>query len=256
MLSNTKIKKKYRKYIYIEIDDCFGKIRNGQWQISKWKNRMIVIHDGKDKNGNIDKIILLESKEIHDANYSIEELAKIIKLKINEYFKYEELILIGDGARWMKSLTKQLNCKFVLDLFHWKKLVQKTIGYKKYRTQNKIQFKHLKEKYGMTIYKYIVSLIENDKLNEAINTLKDVIKTTNLLPTKKEEIKYLINYLFRNKMGLNHFHSKYYIGSRTESFVNNWIKRKTKIKYCVFGFEIFKNLLLSLESELTKYFFI
>lgn len=152
-----------------------------------------------------------------------------------------------------EKFSQTINCKFILDHFHWKKLVQQVIGYKKYRTQNKIQFEHLKEKYGMTIYKYIVSLIENDELYKTINTLKEVNKITNLLPTKREEINYLINYLSRNKMGLDHFHSKYYIRSRTES---NWIKRKTKIKYCVFGFEIFKNLLLSLESKLTKYFFI
>lgn len=107
----------------------------------------------------------------------------------------------------------------------------------------------------MTIYKYITYLIEKNKLDEAIWTLKEVNKNTNLLPTKKDEIKHLINYLNRNKSGLNHFHLKYYIGSRTESFISNWIKRKTKIKYCVFGFEIFKKLIFSCENELTKYFF-
>ena len=156
----------------------------------------------------------------------------------------------------MKNLAKHLNCRFVLDHFHWKKLVQKTIGYKKYRTQNKIQFKHLKDKYGTTIYKYIVYLIENNMLSEAINTLQEVTETTNLLPTKKEEINYLINYLSKNKMGLDQFNLNYYIGSRTESFINNWIKRKTKIKYCVFGFNIFQKLIFSCSNKFTKYFFI
>lgn len=216
---------------------------------------MIVIHSGKNKDGSIDKKVLIESKQIANKNMSIEDLAKIIKSKINQWYEYKELIIIGDGARWMKHLAKLLNGHFILDHFHWKKLVQQVIGYKKYKTQNKIQFQHLKEKYGMTFYKYITSLIENNLIDETINILKQTVNNTNLLPSKKMEIQKLANYLSRNKLSF-HFGKNYYIGSRTEAFVNNLIKQKWKIKYSIFAFDTFKLLLKSKENEKLQYFFI
>ena len=245
-------------YVYIEVDDCFGKIRNNKWAISKWKNRMIVIHNGKDKNGNYNKTILLESKAISSKNISIEELANIILSKIIELYQYKKLIVIGDGAKWMKHLSKLLNAEFVLDNFHWKKKAQDTLGYQKYKTNNKIIFSKYEGIYNKSIYKIVVELIENCSFDSAIQFLNNFIDnfSNEFSKSKMNEIRKLVRYLKSNKSGLIHFNEDWYIGSRTEAFIATWIKRRTKAKNSLFGFDTFKFLLRLNESENLRYVFI
>ena len=219
---------------------------------------MIVIHDGKDQNGNINKTMLIESKSIATQNISIEELSKIIKAKINLLYKYKNLILIGDGARWMKHLASLLDAHFVLDTFHWKKRVRDTIGYQKYKTKNKILFEKYEKLYYKTINKMVDDFIETNQIENAIKFLKQFIEIHNqkISKNKINEIRKLIRYLKTNKTGLSHFDKPWYIGSRTEAFIANWIKRPWKLKNSTFNFETFQFLLKRNESKTLKYIFI
>ena len=253
-ISNNQIEK--IKFLYLEVDDTYSKIRKNKTNIIKVRNRMIVAHtyDHKQK---FKKFILLETKDLNDPNLKIEQLAHLIKNKIQSLFEYEKLIVIGDGAFWIRKLAKILNSEFSLDHFHWQSMLFKILGYSKSNTRNKKLFAFLKIKYGgQTLYKYLSNLILTNQLDLVFEELKWLIKQEFINHNKKIEILNLIKYLKNNQNGLNNFEQLWYIGSRTEHFVQNCIKHIIKRKYCTFGWPVYLMLLINNQTNLKAYYFL
>ena len=244
------------KFLYLEIDDTYSKIRKNKTSIVKVRNRMIVAH-AYDHKQKFKKFILLETKDLNDPNLKIEQLAHLIQNKIKSLFEYEKLIVIGDGACWIRKLAKLLNGKFSLDHFHWQSMLFKTLGYSKSNTRNKKLFSFLKFKYrGQTLYKYLSNLILTNQLDLVFEELKWLIKQEFINHNKKIEILNLIKYLKNNQNGLNNFDQLWYIGSRTEHFVQNCIKHIIKRKYCTFGWPVYLMLLINNQTNLKAYYFL
>lgn len=241
------------KFLYLEVDDTYSKIRKNKTNIIKVRNRMIVAHT-YDHMHKLRKFILLETKDLNDPNLKIEQLANLIQNKIKSLFEYEKLIVIGDGACWIRKLAKLLNGKFSLDHFHWQSMLFKTLGYSKSNTRNKKLFAFLKLKYGgKTLYKYLSSLILTNQLDLVFKELEWLIKQEFINQSKKIEIINLIKYLKNNQKGLNNFDQSWYIGSRTEHFVQNCIKHIIKRKYCTFGWSVYLMLLINNQNKHKRY---
>lgn len=242
------------KIIYVEIDDCFQKLRDENNKYCQYKTRMIVIHNGvKDKKSK-DKIVLLETNKTNQKGRNLNDLASLIKSKIKENFNIfnPKIILISDGARWMKKLAKFLNAIHYLDFFHVANKLRKTIGYGKYKSQNKMIFAKLDKNKKETFYQNIKRMLIENNVENVIEKLIFLIQNkyvTNLNITKINEVKSLINYLKNNKNLLNHFDKDYYIGSRTESFISHFIKKKTTKKFSIFSLKTFKFLIKSQEKS-------
>ena len=250
-ISNSQIEK--IKFLYLEVDDTYSKIRKNKTSIVKVRNRMIVAH-AYDHMHKLRKFILLETKDLNDPNLKIEQLANLIQNKIKSLFEYEKLIVIGDGACWIRKLAKLLNGKFSLDHFHWQSMLFKTLGYSKSNTRNKKLFAFLKLKYGgKTLYKYLSSLILTNQLDLVFKELEWLIKQEFINQSKKIEIINLIKYLKNNEKGLNNFDQLWYIGSRTEHFVQNCIKHIIKRKYCTFGWSVYLMLLINNQNKHKRY---
>lgn len=252
------------KNIYLEIDDSYQKMREFRG-VKKYRNRMIIIHLGYDKNKKIiGKTVICESKKINDYhlnNYGFKtQIERIIKQKygLDITKKQINLVVIGDGARWIKSLAKLLNANYLLDLFHIKLKAFKVFGFGKYQTKNKKLFAKYTNN-GTSFYKKILSLIETNNALKAIKLLTDfMISAENglLNKVKKKEIWEFIKYLRANLIGLNHFNKYWNIGSRTESFVSHLIKKNTTKKFGIFGQNTFFNKLLATQNSNLSYVFI
>ena len=71
-------------------------------------------------------------------------MSMLIKQKIIENYgrlKFD-LQVIGDGARWIKGISKLINASYILDKFHLEKLPFIAFGYGKYNTKNNKMFQN------------------------------------------------------------------------------------------------------------------
>ncbi len=158
----------------------------------------------------------------------------------------------------MKHLANNLNATFVLDFFHCAKRVRDTIGYGKYRTQNKLLLENYQHNSKENIYQKVINLIRTNHCNYAIDFLVNFINQFNsvITKTKINEISKLIRYLKSNLKALSHFDAPWYIGSRTEAFIENLIKKKWKRRNSTISLNTFYFFLKQNESDTLKYFFI
>ncbi|WP_429978773.1 UPF0236 family transposase-like protein, partial [Mycoplasmopsis bovis] len=66
-----------------------------------------------------------------------------MRKQLNKFNSNKEIIVNGDGARWIKHLANELNASYSLDLFHIKKAINDTVGANKFASkENKIYFKN------------------------------------------------------------------------------------------------------------------
>lgn len=239
--------------VYIEMDDAYFHYKINNKKATE-KTRLMVLHNGKnEKNEIINKTIIHEIKSKNNYLNS-EQLALSIKKIANEiYGENLKFIVIGDGARYIKTIAKKLNAVFILDTFHCMKKLFFTIGYNQNNTKNKAIFRHFKGPTNQTFYLMIRDLILNNQVNLAISKLKNIVQLLKKIKIKKvnrhkinnkiEEIIHLIKYLKSNYLGLQHFNKSFNIGSRTEAFVSHTLKKIIKKKFSLYSLATIKNLL-------------
>lgn len=253
--NNSKFNLKSNK-IYLEIDDCFQKIKDTNGQISMYRNRLLVLHQGKENNKILNKTIILETKKTNIKGLNIEQLSKKILSIINQNYglKSPEIILISDGARWMKRLAKFLKSTHILDFWHVSNRLIKAIGYGWYKTKNSQIFQFFEQKVGENFYQFIKKLVKNGIISQAIKWLIFIKnKVKNLISkTKFNEINSLIKYLNYNQKLIQNYQNDLNLGSRTEAFISHFIKKKTTKKFAIYGIERFKSFILSQQNSNQK----
>lgn len=264
IFSKFKPKNDYRKFddqsqkgnvknVYIEIDDAFFNCKINNKKVNK-RVRMIVMHSGKNnKNQVMNKTIIHEIKDKNNYLDNQKLTLKIQKIAREIYGPDLNLIVIGDGAKYMKTLASSLGATFILDKFHLIKNLFSVIGYNQNNTRNKAIFHYFQVSNNQTFYSKIKELIENNQWNLAVVELENVIDklkkiTCQLISKEKidkkiEEILSLIKYIKSNHLGLEHFNKKFNIGSRTEAFVSHTIKKIIKKKFSLYSLATIKNLL-------------
>lgn len=241
--NNSKFTSKSNK-IYLEIDDCYQKIRAENGQISMYRNRLLVLHQGKENKKIVNKTIILETKKTNIKGLNIEKLASKIRSIISQNYglKSPEIVLISDGARWMKRLGKRLKATHILDFWHVSHRLIKAIGYGWYKTKNAQIFQFFEQEIGENFYQFIKKLVKNRAISEAIKWLiliKNKVKNL-VSKTKINEIMSLIKYLIYNQKLLNNYQNDLNLGSRTEAFISHFVKKKPVKKFSIYGMDRFK----------------
>lgn len=174
IFSKFKPKNDYRKFddqsqkgnvknVYIEIDDAFFNCKINNKKVNK-RVRMIVMHSGKNnKNQVMNKTIIHEIKDKNNYLDNQKLTLKIQKIAREIYGPDLNLIVIGDGAKYMKTLASSLGATFILDKFHLIKNLFSVIGYNQNNTRNKAIFHYFQVSNNQTFYSKIKELIENNQ---------------------------------------------------------------------------------------------
>ncbi|WNM15344.1 Mbov_0401 family ICE element transposase-like protein [Mesomycoplasma ovipneumoniae] len=241
-----------QNYINLAVDDSFHRIFENK-KIYKVKNRMLVLYLGK-KDGKVyGKTNILEVRKIGNKSQNIYELAaKIKEIILQIYGKKLDIVVYGDGATWIKTLSKHLGAIYILDKFHLLKKLSDLVSLKNNNSLNHFLF-------AQNIQNFIKKLLNNfekKQSNNVVLELRQIMKYLKIESEKhvrlfskiSQKIEEVGNFcvVISNMEGINQLFSFENASSYTESFVANLIKFNIKIKYSSFSFgRYFNNLKLN-----------
>ncbi|WP_069098906.1 Mbov_0401 family ICE element transposase-like protein [Mesomycoplasma ovipneumoniae] len=242
-----------QNYINLAVDDSFHRVIENR-KIYKVKNRMLVLYLGK-RNGKVyGKTNILEVRKIGNRTQNIYELAAKIKETILQiYGKKLDIVVYGDGATWIKTLSKHLGAIYILDKFHLLKKLSDLVSLKNNNSLNHFLFG---QKYPK-LYQKLLNYFEKKQSNEAVLELRQIMKYLKIesekhvrlftkISQKVEEVGQFLRYVISNLEAVNQLFSFKNASSYTESFVASLVKFNIKIKYSSFSFDrYFNNLKLN-----------
>ncbi|XBE78502.1 hypothetical protein VQY16_02015 [Mesomycoplasma ovipneumoniae] len=242
-----------QNYINLAVDDSFHRIFENR-KIYKVKNRMLVLYLGK-RNGKVyGKTNILEVRKIGNKSQNVYELAaKIKEIILQIYGKKLDIVVYGDGATWIKTLSKHLGAIYILDKFHLLKKLSDLVSLKNNNSLNHFLFA---QKYPK-LYQKLLNNFEKKQSNNVVLELRQIMKYLKIesekhvrlfskISQKIEEVGEFLRYVISNMEGINQLFSFENASSYTESFVANLIKFNIKIKYSSFSFgRYFNNLKLN-----------
>ncbi|WNM14945.1 Mbov_0401 family ICE element transposase-like protein [Mesomycoplasma ovipneumoniae] len=259
-LENFKELSAGQNYINLAVDDSFHRIVENR-KTYKVKNRMLVLYLGKQNGKVFGKTNILEVRKINSAGFSIEQLAQIVKDIISEvYNKNLKIIVYGDGAKWIRNLSKKLDGIYILDKFHLIKKLSDLVSLKNNNSLNRFLFEQKFPK----LYQKLLNYFEQNQSDKVVSELRQIIKYLQtilekypLLFTKIrqkiEEAGHFLRYVISNLEAVNQLFSFQSASSFTESFVASLIKFNTKIKFSTFSFDrYFNNLSLHHQKNRTN----
>ncbi|MCN0157951.1 Mbov_0401 family ICE element transposase-like protein [Mesomycoplasma ovipneumoniae] len=241
-----------KNYINLAVDDSFHRVVENK-KTYKVKNRMLVLYLGK-KDGKVyGKTNILEVRKVNSAGFNIEQLAQIIKDVITEVYKKNlKIIVYGDGAKWIRNLSKKLDAIYILDKFHLIKKLSDLVSLKNNNSLNRFLFEQKFPK----LYQKLLDYFEQNQSDKVVFELRQIIKYLQTvlgkypllfskIKQKIEEAGQFLRYVISNLEAINQLFSFKTASSYTESFVASLIKFNTKIKYSTFSFDrYFNNLTL------------
>ncbi|WP_341495335.1 Mbov_0401 family ICE element transposase-like protein [Mesomycoplasma ovipneumoniae] len=249
-----------QNYINLAVDDSFHRIVENR-KTYKVKNRMLVLYLGKQNGKVYGKTNILEVRKVNSPGFSIDQLAQIIKDIISEVYKKNlKIIVYGDGAKWIRNLSKTLGAIYILDKFHLIKKLSDLVSLKNNNSLNRFLFEQKFPK----LYQKLLDYFEQNQSDKVVLELRQIIKYLQtvlgkypLLFTKIrqkiEEVGQFLRYVISNIEAVNQLFSFKSATSFTESFVASLIKFNTKIKYSTFSFgRYFNNLSLHHQKNRTN----
>ncbi|MDW2909939.1 Mbov_0401 family ICE element transposase-like protein [Mesomycoplasma ovipneumoniae] len=259
-LENFKELSAGQNYINLAVDDSFHRVVENK-KFYKVKNRMLVLYLGK-KDGKVyGKTNILEVRKINSAGFSIDQLAQIVKDVITEVYKKNlKIIVYGDGAKWIRNLSKKLDAIYILDKFHLIKKLSDLVSLKNNNSLNRFLFEQKFPK----LYQKLLDYFEQNQSDRIVSELRQLIKYLRTILEKhpllfskiKQKIEaagQFLRYVISNLEAINQLFSFKTASSYTESFVASLIKFNTKIKYSTFSFDrYFNNLSLHHQKNRTN----
>ncbi|WP_420372514.1 Mbov_0401 family ICE element transposase-like protein [Mesomycoplasma ovipneumoniae] len=242
-----------QNYINLAVDDSFHRVIENR-KIYKVKNRMLVLYLGK-RNGKVyGKTNILEVRKIGNRTQNIYELAaKIKEIILQIYGKKLDIVVYGDGATWIKTLSKHLGAIYILDKFHLLKKLSDLVSLKNNNSLNHFLFG---QKYPK-LYQKLLNYFEKKQSNEVVLELRKIMKYLKIesekhvrlftkISQKIEEVGEFLRYVISNIEAIKQLFSFENASSCTESFVASLVKFNIKIKYSSFSFDrYFNNLKLN-----------
>ncbi|WP_341488339.1 Mbov_0401 family ICE element transposase-like protein [Mesomycoplasma ovipneumoniae] len=242
-----------QNYINLAVDDSFHRVVENK-KIYKVKNRMLVLYLGKQNGKVYGKTNILEVRKIGNKTQNIYELAaKIKEIILQIYGKKLDIVVYGDGAPWIKTLSKHLGAIYILDKFHLLKKLSDLVSLKNNNSLNHFLFA---QKYPK-LYQKLLNYFEKKQSNDVVLELRQIMKYLKIesekhvllfskISQKIEEVGEFLRYVISNMEAINQLFSFENASSYTESFVANLVKFNIKIKYSSFSFDrYFNNLKLN-----------
>ncbi|MEG7280557.1 hypothetical protein V6B68_03805 [Mesomycoplasma ovipneumoniae str. Black Butte] len=242
-----------QSYINLAVDDSFHRVVENR-KTYKVKNRMLVLYLGK-RNGKVyGKTNILQVRKIGNRTQNIYELAaKIKEIILQIYGKKLDIVVYGDGAPWIKTLSKHLGAIYILDKFHLLKKLSDLVSLKNNNSLNHFLFA---QKYPK-LYQKLLNYFEKKQSNDVVLELRQIMKYLKIesekhvllfskISQKIEEVGEFLRYVISNMEAINQLFSFKSASSCTESFVASLVKFNIKIKYSSFSFDrYFNNLKLN-----------
>ncbi|MDW2923320.1 Mbov_0401 family ICE element transposase-like protein [Mesomycoplasma ovipneumoniae] len=242
-----------QSYINLAVDDSFHRVVENR-KTYKVKNRMLVLYLGK-RNGKVyGKTNILQVRKIGNRTQNIYELAaKIKEIILQIYGKKLDIVVYGDGAPWIKTLSKHLGAIYILDKFHLLKKLSDLVSLKNNNSLNHFLFA---QKYPK-LYQKLLNYFEKKQSNDVVLELRQIMKYLKIesethvllfskISQKIEEVGEFLRYVISNMEAINQLFSFESASSCTESFVASLVKFNIKIKYSSFSFDrYFNNLKLN-----------
>ncbi|MDW2860881.1 Mbov_0401 family ICE element transposase-like protein [Mesomycoplasma ovipneumoniae] len=242
-----------QNYINLAVDDSFHRVVENK-KIYKVKNRMLVLYLGKQNGKVYGKTNILEVRKIGNKTQNIYELAtKIKEIILQIYGKKLDIVVYGDGATWIKTLSKHLGAIYILDKFHLLKKLSDLVSLKNNNPLNHFLFG---QKYPK-LYQKLLNYFEKKQSNDVVLELRQIMKYLKIesekhvqlfskISQKIEEVGEFLRYVISNMEAINQLFSFANASSYTESFVASLVKFNIKIKYSSFSFDrYFNNLKLN-----------
>lgn len=206
-----RIKVNDHETIYINLDDCF--MNFNKLHKTTYKFRIVSFNTGINKQNkkkpfliNKRMAILINKTGLRDSE---EKYVDFIWAKLKQFYQFEnaKIVIGGDGARWIRNVSKWFGASYVLDRFHALKLL-----WSEYRPNNQERRLTLNpEKFNK--YQIAKSHFANGEYQQLINFLK----ITNVS-------KAVISLFRSNKEGIISQNKSWNIGVSAESDVFHFVK--------------------------------
>ena len=226
-----------KEFIYLGLDDTYTNLFKAKKQIVKNMVRVAFLHTGIDWNKSTVKRKFLENKRLlmllktsNSTEFTITKFKDVLwKFITNNYnLTNKKLIVMGDGAEWIKELAKDFHSDYVLDEFHLMAKVHKCFSFRRLSKDSKKKLTE-EEIQKKAIYADLYALVRKGEVDLIIEYIRPLLRKSHqeLLPflkDKKSDINKLLTYIIRNKEGIANYKNKYYIGSQTESQISHNVK--------------------------------
>ncbi|MCE6056371.1 UPF0236 family protein [Mycoplasmopsis agalactiae] len=229
--------------LMLEMDDFY--IFHKSERIRKMRVRQVIMHTvNGSKLSNI--INMFFTKNIDEATTKFNDMQFIkttVSKQLNKFNSNREIIVNGDGARWIKHLANELNASYSLDLFHIKKAINDTFGTNKFASkENKTYFKNN--------INYCLNKPWKNAFSDAVFTKNELMFHTlyneffayssiiNMPKVIHQKVQNFYEFIKNNSLTL--FKNNENDSSYTEHFVYNSFKKHIKKDQSLYCFELIK----------------
>ena len=231
--------------IFICIDDTFRKLKVNNKAV-KFRFRVINIYQNKINNKFENQIKVCMIFKTNSYVTTINKTTKLIKSILEKYYKYlehkQKLIVCGDGAKYINTISKQLKSIQILDKFHCFQNVFKVYNFKNINRnlskEEAIKFNiWKKESYTKIIkclqlkqFETVYKIIDNSKL-----IFKEIVKIVELIRLKK--------YIKFHQEHIKNWDMYEFNATYTETYIQSIIKSRFGDNGKTFCYDIFKKIL-------------
>ncbi|MBH8623191.1 Mbov_0401 family ICE element transposase-like protein, partial [Spiroplasma sp. hyd1] len=223
------------KYIYLGLDDTFTKIFKRHKKIDKNMVRLAYLHTGIDWQKSTKKRHFSQNKRLltvmsKNVNLKMKEYRQLLKEFINNNYDLTEksLIVMGDGAEWIKKIAEYFKSDYILDEFHLMAKVHRCFNFRRLSKDSK-KVLTIEETQKKAIYQDLYAFVRKGEVDHILDYLKPFLtkemqEVYPFLKDKKDKVKELIKYITTNANGIRNYQNEYYIGCQTESQISYNVK--------------------------------
>ncbi|MBW3058387.1 hypothetical protein D6D54_02800 [Spiroplasma poulsonii] len=252
------------KYVYLGLDDTFNKIFKKHKKIDKNMVRLAYLHTGIDWQKSSKKRHFLQNKRLlmvmsKNVNLKMKEYRQLLKEFINNNYDLtgKQLIVMGDGAEWIKKLAEYLKTDYVLDEFHLMAKVHHCFNFRRLGKDSKKELT-VEETQKKAIYQDVYAFVRKGEVNSILDYLKPFLTKEMqdiypFLKDKKDKVKDLIQYITTNTEEIKNYQQEYYIGCQTESQISHNVKALKSYGAKAYSEIVFRNMLCMRMAKVNKW---
>lgn len=234
--------------VFVCVDDTFRCLKTEKGKV-KYRFRVINIYQLNQQNQTKNQVkicCLYETKkqDFDQSHHSVQVILKALKDYYHHDKNPKEIVVCGDGARYIEAIARGLKGAVILDKFHCLNNVFKVFNFRSLD-------RSLTKKQALVInmikrknYHLIKTLLEQKRFKEVVQ----VLNSSEVLFDKKEklkELKRLKKYLLHNQQAISKWEDFEVNVVRTETYVQQLVKGYFgswgKI-YCVETFKVLVGL--------------
>lgn len=243
-ISKNIVRIKIPKYLYINMDETFIKLRRNN-KMKKYRIRLVTFHTGYHEFYSTEKRKVLANKRVYyqllpinkkintfEFMLTLEKVAKKFYSNVNQ----AKVIIGGDGAAWIRDAANYwINAQYVLDKFHAVRYLKQL--YPNHH-EEKIYLKYQKSK----------NLLASGAAKELLNELREIKSK----PEKEQKLEKIVNFFKNNYFGVANQSLSWNIGVSAEGDVSHIIKWLLGYGSKAFNFQTFQNILFLKVNEVNQ----